>query len=754
MKKKLIAIAIAVAVVAALVATMTFSPKITIDRKIIDDNAPKKASVAKYVDGDLALNEEEYTLVGKCGDNELYFKASDYTLKVKNVSTGNEWKSYIDEEDYIHNADKGNTENPLGIKNRLNRLFVIGYTNFAEITNTTAINEAYVVDTKLHKIENGLAVEAYFGDIGLGLTLEIWLDEDGLNVRVPRDKIKEEKQYGFLSATIMPMFGSTNDQVENGFLLLPDAGGGIYKIKPVEGRQNPITVDVYFPRDFDLDDIQENNQQGIKNATMPFFGVAKNQHGFVGYITEGEMNGYVTLNPSGTVYNVNRIESSVNYRKSFTYLNPAGKEVTETEKNISAEDFSIHYSFVSADEGKNVSYGDMATCLRNYLVNSGKLVKTEATKKAEVKTNLQMLMGAMTETMVAEYLQVMTSCDDILDMVNSLDDSVSSKLRLMLLGWQSTGYNIYPSSGKAASSIGSIKNLSKKLTEKGIESYLVDDLVYATTDSENFEKQSDAVYNEADLPITNSVGKQYVRNPYKEYKNLVENSIPYLKKNGTYGIGYDKIGWYVFDDAQDRVALNRLDSVSLYRGMLAQTHEAGIKTAVQRGNAYVLDLTDYLYDLAGKGSSYALLDADIPFYQMVVHGYIPYSLDTPGNMSIDYNTEKLKWIEKGAEPTFLLTQEMSEKFKDSMVENAFSTEISNWLDDVVEITKEFNTKLAFTGNCTMSDHEAVLADVYKVTYSNGNKVYVNYTSDKVTVDGVTVEAENYIVVNADGSIVK
>ena len=54
----------------------------------------------------------------------------------------------------------------------------------------------------------------------------------------------------------------------------------------------------------------------------------------------------------------------------------------------------------------------------------------------------------------------------------------------------------------------------------------------------------------------------------------------------------------------------------------------------------------------------------------------------------------------------------------------------------------------------MSGHEAVLADVYKVTYSNGNKVYVNYTSDKVTVDGVTVEAENYIVVNADGSIVK
>ena len=129
------------------------------------------------------------------------------------------------------------------------------------------------------------------------------------------------------------------------------------------------------------------------------------------------------------------------------------------------------------------------------------------------------------------------------------------------------------------------------------------------------------------------------------------------------------------------------------------------------------------------------------------------SLDTPGNMSINYDIEKLKWIETGAEPTFLLTEEMSEKFKDSKVENAFSTEMINWLDDVAKITAEFNTKLAFTGNCTIVEHTKLQSDVYRITYSNGNKVYVNYTNKQATVDNVTVKAVDYTVVTADGKTV-
>lgn len=766
MKKKLIIIATAVVLVLAIVLISVFAPKVKVDRNLIKENKLTPTATAEYLeDESLELLEEGYSLVGKSGDLELYYNQADYTIKVKNVTNGYEYKSFIGDDEYIHNADQGNTENSEDDRKTFSRLFEISYTNFVDINSSTSINTDPYVSVELYKLKNGLAVETSF-DTGISVTIEMWLDETGLNVRVPLEKIKEDgalgyddngdeirTEYGLTSLTLLPMFGSMNDQAQNSFLLFPDSNGGIYNVKPISGRQNPITSDIYFSRDFDLDDIEKNNSQGIKNALMPFFGGVNNQNGFVGYITEGEMNSCITLNPSGTLYNINRIEPVVIYRKSFSYLDPSGNTLTETEKDISATDFAVHYSFVSGKDNKSVTYSDLAASLRSFLSGSGRLVKTESVKDERVNVNLQMMMSTKSESMIGEFLKAMTKCEDIENLIGGLSDEAGKNLRVMLLGWQTSGYNVYPSSAKLTGKIGNVEKLSRFLTENGIDSYLVDDQVSALLESSNFSKQSDAVYNGARIPVTNTDGDQYILNPYREYLNLTKKRLPYYEKKSVCGVGFDKIGWYVFDDAMEDVALKRYETAAVYRAMLKSTKDAGFKTAVQRGNAYTLFATDYLYDIPRDGSSYELIDREIPFYQLVVHGYIPYSLDIPGNMSIDYNLEKLKWIEYGAEPTFLLTEEMSEEFKDSKVGNAFSTEISTWKDEVEELCIEFNSKLAFTGNNTMSEHTLVANNVYRVGYSNGYKVYVNYNSNAVTVDGHSVPAENYIVVDASGAAV-
>ncbi len=744
-KKKLIVISVALALVAAVVAVILFAPKTTVDRKIIEQNAPQKVAAAKYLGTELEDSGEEYALVAENAGYQLYYRTSDYTMKVVDTKTGTEWKSLMTDEDYIHNADQGNTENNDTVRNRLKKLFEIGVTNFEELTLTTSLIDEYVVTVKHHKLENGFAIEAGFDSYGISITIEFWIDESGLNVRVPVEKIKEEAEYGLMSITLLPMFGAASDSVENAFVLMPDASGGIYDVKPNSDRQTPLTIDTYFSRDFDLDKIQSNNQQGVKNSMMPFFGVSKGNSGFVGYISDGEMNSYITFTPSSS-YKINRVSASIAYRKSYTYINPASKPVTAIEKNISAKDFAVHYGLLTAEADDKVTYADMASNLQKYLVSTGRLVKTESANDGNIDVNLQMIMSTKVETMISKYLKVMTKCSDIENMVAGLSDDVQKNLRIMLLGWQSSGYNIYPSSGKLARGIGSVKELSQFLTEKGIESYLLDDFVYATTESGNFSEQSDAVYNEAKIPVTNADGDQYMRNAYKEYVTLTKKTLPYLAKNDVYGIGFDKVGWYVYDDFQKRVELTRYDTVAMYNAMLNATEEKGMKVAIQRGNVYTLNVADYLYDLPLEGSGIELLDRDVPFYEMVVHGYIPYSMDTPGNMAVDYDVEKLKWIEYGAEPTFLLTEEMSEEFKDSKVENAFATELDNWIDDITAISKEFNTELAFTADNTIVGHDLLASGVVRVSYSNGSKIYINYNKQQVTVDDVTIEPIDYIIV--------
>lgn len=749
MKKKIIIATAAVLVVALIVGIAAIIPKEKIDRSVIDNNKPI-ANEAVYVEGELAFDEEvEYALVGKKGDLELYYNAENFTLKVKNAKTGYEWDSFVDETTYIHKADKGNTENSPSVRKKLSRLFDIGYTNFDAITSNTSINENFGADVTYHKLENGFAMDIVL-DVDIELTLEFWLDEDGFNVRVPVEKIKETGENGITKLTILPMFGATNDEVENGFLLFPDANGGIYNIKKVEDRQLAITSDIYFPRNFDLDDIELANEQGVKNGLMPYFGISRGDNGFIGYITEGEMNSYVIMSPTATLYDLNRIEAAICYRKTYSYIDPAGQNVTTLESNISAGDFAVHYSFATAEENEKVTYGKLAKTLREFLVKTGRLVKTESAKDENVGINLQMLMATRVESMVTEYLQAMTTCEDVEKLVNSVDEKYRSSLRVMLLGWQSSGYNLYPSTGKIANNIGSVNDLCASLNKQGIENYVVDDYILASTESKQFSKQEDSVYNETNLPVTDSTSTQYICNVYNGYKRIVNDDLPYFKKNNISGVAFDKFGWYVFDDHQKNFEMSRYDTVAAYNAIFKKVHEEGLKIANQRGNAYILSATDYIYDMPASGSSFQYIDRDIPFYQMVIHGYIPYSLDTPGNMSVDYSLEKLKWIEYGAEPTFLLTKEMSEMFKDSKVENAYATEISNWSDDVLEITEEFNTELKFTGNSTMTEHEYLTDKVCKVTYSNGSEIYINYGNEKATINDVTIEAEDYTVVN--GSI--
>ena len=749
MKKKLTVAAVILAVVLLITAVIVFYPRVSVDRTVIENNPLVGLKAPEYQEGNTSFAEEGYTVVGETDDLKLMYNDKDYTIKVINKKTGYEWSSMVTDEEYINGAQYGNTENSEEDRQNFRRLFELSYTNYDQLNLSTSLATEPYATVVHHKLQNGVALESTFPSCEITVTFEMWLDDSGLNVRIPKDKIVESGVNGVVNISVLPMFGATTDDKENAFALFPDSTGTIYDIKEIESTQNPVNIDVYFPQSFDLDKIQENNEQGIKNAMLPYYGISRDNNAFIAYITEGEMNSHIALNPSGAIYNLTRVNPAINYRKSYSYTNPSGEIVTTIEKEITTGDFSVHYMLLGDGE-KSTTYGDMANTLRDFLVESKRLNKAQAATEEGVKVNLQMIMSTKVETMIAEYLQVMTSTDDIKGIVNSMPNSYANKLRVMVLGWQSSGYNVYPSSGKAAKEIGSIKGLSKFFKENGVESYFVDDFVYAATDSEHFSIQDDAVYNEARLPVTDNENKKYVRNPFAEYKNLTTNLMPYLKKNEVNGIGFDKIGWYVFDDYQRNMKLTREEAISIYTAMFKQTKENGFMVANQRGNAYILNNTDYLYDIPVSGSTYEQLDRDIPFYQLVVHGYIPYSMDIPGNMSVNYEKEVLRWIEFGAEPTFLLTQEMSEKFKDSKVENAFSTELSTWFDDVQKLAQEFNENLAFTSNCTISDHEEVSQNVFCTTYSNGKKVYVNYNSKDVTINDVTVKALGYTV--ADGSI--
>ena len=45
----------------------------------------------------------------------------------------------------------------------------------------------------------------------------------------------------------------------------------------------------------------------------------------------------------------------------------------------------------------------------------------------------------------------------------------------------------------------------------------------------------------------------------------------------------------------------------------------------------------------------------------------------------------------------------------------------------------------------MEDHEELCAGVYRTTYSDGTKAYVNYTDQAVRIDCAEIPAQDYLI---------
>ncbi|NLC68631.1 MAG: hypothetical protein GX754_07600, partial [Clostridiaceae bacterium] len=137
------------------------------------------------------------------------------------------------------------------------------------------------------------------------------------------------------------------------------------------------------------------------------------------------------------------------------------------------------------------------------------------------------------------------------------------------------------------------------------------------------------------------------------------------------------------------------------------------------------------------------------FYQMVVHGSIPYSSD-PGNLSYDLRYHVLKWVEYGCMPYFELTFQKSINLKNTEYSRLFTSYYSQWNDVIADVYNELNSRLKDVWSESITLHEKLDKDLYKVEYSNGAIVYINYGMQQAQADGFIVKPQDFLVVNKGG----
>ena len=172
---------------------------------------------------------------------------------------------------------------------------------------------------------------------------------------------------------------------------------------------------------------------------------------------------------------------------------------------------------------------------------------------------------------------------------------------------------------------------------------------------------------------------------------------------------------------------------------------SGQNILINYGNIYALPYSTMITNMELDGNKHTLLDANVPFLQTAIHGYVNYT-GTPINISGNDVREVLTAAEYGAGLHFTFMKESAFALQKTLYTEYYGSDYATWHDRMLEIYTRYNSELGHTYNQQIVDHKVYTEDVRCTTYEDGTKVYVNYGDKDYTSEDGLIPASDYKVI--------
>lgn len=254
-------------------------------------------------------------------------------------------------------------------------------------------------------------------------------------------------------------------------------------------------------------------------------------------------------------------------------------------------------------------------------------------------------------------------------------------------------------------------------------------------------------------------GRMYRICPKRAYEKFALQQMPMVRAMGFRGLHYlDVYSCVGAEGCTDpRHPLNLREGVA-YTGHILQLARDTFGGIASEGsydqNAGQLDYVLYVsFARPFEPKTYeGLVDRLVPMFQLVYNGIIlsnPFT--TTVNATLKGRPSELKTIEFGARPSFYFYANFLTpgKGRNWMGDVDLECGTDAQLRDSVAALKrgvDDYAKLWKLQRAFMDGHDELSPGVFRTTYSTGARVYVNYNKTPASVDGVTVKAEDWLLV--------
>ena len=162
------------------------------------------------------------------------------------------------------------------------------------------------------------------------------------------------------------------------------------------------------------------------------------------------------------------------------------------------------------------------------------------------------------------------------------------------------------------------------------------------------------------------------------------------------------------------------------------------------GYAYALSSAAMLTNLPLGGSGYSRVNEEVPFYPMVIHGYLRYA-GTELNHSDDAQSYALRCVAYGAMVHYTWSYRDSSQIKFSNYSDYYALCWQDTLEQAVTLYRHIDDTTAHLASQEITGYRSLNDQVTVTEYADGTAVYVNAGRNPVTVDGIAVPAMDFVV---------
>lgn len=633
-------------------------------------------------------------------------------------------------------------------------------------TEGTETSQTYTLQDKentmdLQKIDGGVKVNFSIEKYKISFAVEYLLTETGFEVNVPYESIQEQGTARLVSLELFPFFNAATNWAE-GAVFVPDGSGALMKIK----QQRSINFNTYSEFVYGSDPIflkkshqfvgpvWRQNHNPKQKAALPVYGIYADNKASLAIITKGDYDAKINAVPAG-IRNISlyRAAAEFIYRNDDVIFLGNSGEIPLYQGLMIQGDRSVRFVLL---ENEEANYVGLARAYREYLTKEQNLQQVQLDG---VPMQIRLFGGILRDEVIGKTFISMTTFEQAKTIIEKLLEQGIHNIELTIDGWSAKGiYGEQPRHFPVESNLGGFKgmqDLAVFAKQNGISLYLKVNYVRPFDDTGDFRKSSDAVYGIKRDPqkiynyyVSNNYSRFsqlfYLLKPERVFQNHIQREIADYKELGIDGVHLKYMADLLYSDQDPKMLTSRNDTKDVWLKALELFNREIGKTAVDYGFAYALGHVSRIDDIPVNSSQFTFLDETVPFYQIVLHGLVPYTVK-PSNLRDDPRIEFLRALEYGALPSYELTYAPTKNLQRTMESRLFSSHYDYWLESSIQEYKKMEKVYELVWDQSIVNHEKLKRSVFRTTYENGIQVLVNYDNKNTNIDSHEIEAYGYLV---------